>query len=103
MQFNTAVVPAKGGPFKIVCVGIEAPRDDEVLVRILGVGVCHTDIAVRDQYFQTAMPAILGHEGAGVVEKVGAKVSKVAVGDHAVHPSETGEVLKAVLIPETKA
>lgn len=84
MNFNAAVVRTKGGPFKIECVGIEEPRDDEVLVRIAGVGVCHTDIVVRDQYFPTPLPAILGHEGAGVVEKVGARVTKVAVGDHVV-------------------
>lgn len=84
MRFNAAVVRAKGGPFKIECVSVEDPRDHEVLVRIAGVGVCHTDIVVRDQYFPTPLPAILGHEGAGVVERVGSKVTKVAVGDHVV-------------------
>ncbi|MCG5237365.1 NAD(P)-dependent alcohol dehydrogenase [Xanthobacter oligotrophicus] len=84
MQFNAAVVRAKGGPFKIECVQVEPPRDDEVLVKIAGVGVCHTDIVVRDQYFPTPLPAILGHEGAGVVVQVGAKVKKVAAGDHVV-------------------
>ena len=55
------------------------PRDDEVLIRIAGVGMCHTDLVVRHQYFPTP-PAVLGHEGAGVVEKVG-QVAKVAEGD----------------------
>ena len=55
----------------------------EVLVRIAGVGVCHTDIVVRDQYFPTPLPAVLGHEGSGVVEAVGSRVTTVARGDHA--------------------
>lgn len=84
MNFNAAVVREKGGAFAIECVAIDEPRDNEVLVRIAGVGMCHTDIVVRDQYFPTPLPAILGHEGAGVVEKVGAAVTKVSVGDHVV-------------------
>lgn len=84
MNFNAAVVREKGGAFAIECVAIDEPRDNEVLVRIAGVGMCHTDLVVRDQYFPTPLPAILGHEGAGVVEKVGAAVTKVAVGDHVV-------------------
>lgn len=83
-QINAAVVREKGGRFQIEKLNLEEPRDDEVLVRIAGVGMCHTDLVVRDQYFPTPLPAVLGHEGAGVVEKVGAKVTKVAVGDHVV-------------------
>ena len=79
-----AVVREKTGPFEIEEVRLEDPRDDEVLVRIVGVGMCHTDLVVRDQYFETPLPAVLGHEGSGVVEKIGSKVSKVAVGDHVV-------------------
>lgn len=84
MGFNAAVVRGKGGAFAIETVEIDDPRDNEVLVRIAGVGMCHTDLVVRDQYFPTPLPAILGHEGSGVVEKVGAGVTKVAVGDHVV-------------------
>lgn len=84
MQFNAAVVRAKGGPFQIECVSLDEPRDNEVIVKIAGVGVCHTDIVVRDQYFPTPLPAILGHEGSGVVTAIGSRVSKVAVGDHVV-------------------
>lgn len=83
-SISAAVVREKGGPFRIETVTIEAPRDDEVLVRIAGVGMCHTDLVVRDQYFPTPLPAILGHEGAGVVETVGKAVTKVAPGDHVV-------------------
>ncbi|HEU4781207.1 MAG TPA: NAD(P)-dependent alcohol dehydrogenase, partial [Steroidobacteraceae bacterium] len=63
---------------------LEAPRDEEVLVRIVATGVCHTDIVVRDGHLPTPPPVVLGHEGAGVVERVGNKVTKVAPGDHVV-------------------
>lgn len=53
-------------------------------MRIHGVGVCHTDIVVRDQFFPMPLPAILGHEGSGVVERVGSAVTKVSPGDHVV-------------------
>lgn len=63
---------------------LEEPRPNEVLVRMVASGVCHTDMVVRDQMYKTAMPMILGHEGSGVVERVGAAVTTVAVGDHVV-------------------
>lgn len=83
-SINAAVVRHKGGPFQLECIEIDEPRDDEVLVRIAGVGMCHTDLVVRDQYFPTPLPAVLGHEGAGIVERVGGNVTKVAAGDHVV-------------------
>ena len=83
-MIKAAVVREKSGTFQLEDIQLEDPRDNEVLVRIHGVGVCHTDIVVRDQHFPTPLPAILGHEGAGVVEKVGAAVTKVAPGDHVV-------------------
>lgn len=60
---------------------LDDPRPDEVLVRIVGSGICHTDLAVRDQQLPTPLPVVLGHEGAGVVEAVGADVTHVKVGD----------------------
>ncbi|MBA4207977.1 MAG: alcohol dehydrogenase [Parvibaculum sp.] len=83
-DMQAAVTREKEGSFTIEKVKLEDPRDNEVLVRIKGVGMCHTDLVVRDQYFPTPLPAVLGHEGAGVVEKVGASVTKVAPGDHVV-------------------
>ena len=83
-DMQAAVTREKEGPFTIETVTLEDPRDNEVLVRIRGVGMCHTDLVVRDQYFPTPLPAILGHEGAGVVEKVGTSVTKVVPGDHVV-------------------
>ena len=81
---KAAVVREKSGPFLIETIALEDPRDDEVLVRIRGVGVCHTDLVVRDQYFPTPLPAVLGHEGSGIVEKVGRRVTSVVPGDHVV-------------------
>ena len=58
---------------------LDAPRDDEVLVRIVAAGICHTDMIGTAL---TPLPAVFGHEGAGVVEAVGARVRKVRPGDH---------------------
>jgi aryl-alcohol dehydrogenase len=53
-------------------------------VRIAGVGLCHTDLVFRDQFDAFAKPAVLGHEGAGVIEAVGEGVDGLAVGDRVV-------------------
>jgi len=78
---KAAVVREKHGPFLLEDVALEEPRDDEVLVRIAGVGLCHTDLAVRDQHMPVPLPAVLGHEGAGHVVKVGRHVTAFAPGD----------------------
>ncbi|MEQ8743675.1 NAD(P)-dependent alcohol dehydrogenase [Parasphingorhabdus sp.] len=84
MKIQAAIVAENGGAFNIRDVEVESPRDDEVLVKIVGVGVCHTDLVCRDQYFPVPLPCVFGHEGSGVVEAVGANVTKVAPGDHVV-------------------
>ncbi len=81
---RAAVVRKAGGPFLIEDIEVGSPRDDEVLVRMVGTGVCHTDIVFRDGAFPMPMPVVLGHEGAGIVESVGAKVKRVKPGDHVV-------------------
>lgn len=81
---RAAVVRKKGGPFSIEQLQLEDPRSDEVLVRVVAAGMCHTDMVVRDQVYPVPQPIVLGHEGAGVVEKVGGSVSKVQPGDHVV-------------------
>lgn len=83
-QIRAAVARETGKPLQFENASLEAPRDNEVLVRMVATGVCHTDMVVRDQQFQTPLPMILGHEGAGVVEQVGRTVTTVAVGDHVV-------------------
>jgi aryl-alcohol dehydrogenase len=82
MKIKAAVVREKSGPFVIENIDLDDPRDDEVLVRVAGTGVCHTDLVARAQYLPVPLPAVLGHEGAGVVEKVGSRVTKVVPGDH---------------------
>ncbi len=84
MKIRAAVVREKSGPFLMEEIDLDDPRDDEVVVRIVASGLCHTDLVARDQYMPITLPAVLGHEGAGVVEKVGARVKKVAPGDHVV-------------------
>ncbi|MEM6831995.1 MAG: NAD(P)-dependent alcohol dehydrogenase [Pseudomonadota bacterium] len=84
LEMTAAVVREKGGEFQLESVSLEDPRDNEVLVKIAGVGMCHTDLVVRDQYFPTPLPAVLGHEGSGEVVKVGASVTKVKPGDKVV-------------------
>lgn len=84
IEIKAAVVREQGGKFEIEDLALEEPRPGEVLVKIAGVGVCHTDLVVRDQYFPTPLPAVLGHEGSGIVHSVGTGVTKVAPGDHVV-------------------
>lgn len=87
MTFTTTAITAKaallhavGGPFRIERIEVALPREDEVLVRMVGVGVCHTDIVCRDG-FPVPLPIVLGHEGAGIVEAVGARVTHLRPGD----------------------
>jgi aryl-alcohol dehydrogenase len=84
MLTEAAVVREKDGPFLIEQVELDELRPDEVRVRLVGAGVCHTDAVVREQTYPTPLPAVLGHEGSGVVEAVGDAVLGVAVGDHVV-------------------
>src|SRR3984893_3389489 len=81
---KAAIVRTKGGPFAVENVRIGPPTANEVLVRIVAVGICHTDAIVRDQYYPFPLPGVLGHEGAGIVEEVGANVTDVVPGDHVV-------------------
>jgi aryl-alcohol dehydrogenase len=84
MHATAAVTPGEGQPFVLREVEIDDPRDDEVIVRMVGSGVCHTDLIVRDQWYPTPLPCVLGHEGVGVVEAVGSAVTGLAAGDPAV-------------------
>jgi aryl-alcohol dehydrogenase len=71
-------------PMSLETLELEDPRAGEILVRVVATGVCHTDMVVRDRMLPTPHPVVLGHEGAGVVEKVGDGVTKVVPGDHVV-------------------
>ena len=84
MKIKAAVVREKSGPFLMEQIDLDEPRENEVLVRITASGLCHTDLVARDQYMPIPLPGVFGHEGAGIVEKVGPRVTKVVPGDHVV-------------------
>lgn len=83
-KIRAAVLRKKGGPLKIETLELEGPRDEEVLVRLVATGICHTDIDFCDDWDGAADPVVLGHEGAGVVEQVGKSVKSVTRGHHVV-------------------
>ncbi|MBL3700735.1 NAD(P)-dependent alcohol dehydrogenase [Leucobacter luti] len=84
MKINAAVATAPQTDLDIRELTLDAPRADEVTVRMVASGVCHTDAIVRDQWYPTPLPAVLGHEGSGIVEAVGADVTDLKVGDKVV-------------------
>ena len=82
MKSRAAVAFAAGKPLEIVEVDLEGPKSGEVLVEIMATGICHTDaFTLSGDDPEGAFPAILGHEGAGIVREVGPDVSSVKVGD----------------------
>ncbi|MBS0576291.1 MAG: S-(hydroxymethyl)glutathione dehydrogenase/class III alcohol dehydrogenase [Proteobacteria bacterium] len=91
MQSRAAVAWQAGQPLSIEEIDVEGPRAGEALVRIHATGVCHTDaFTLSGDDPEGLFPAILGHEGAGVVVEVGAGVSSVKPGDHVI-PLYTAE------------
>jgi aryl-alcohol dehydrogenase len=78
---TAAVIEEPGAPFTITEVTLDEPRADEVLVRMVAAGVCHTDLGVRAGGIPFKLPGVLGHEGAGVVERAGSAVTRVEPGD----------------------
>ena len=84
MKCLAAVVHAPKAPFVIEEIDLPGPADDEVVVRITAAGICHTDIASRDGLLGASFPSVFGHEGAGVVERVGNCVTRLKPGDHVV-------------------
>jgi aryl-alcohol dehydrogenase len=80
-----AAVAYEGLPeFSIEELEMSEPGPESILVRMAGCGLCHTDVKVREGTMGVPMPAVLGHEGAGIVERVGDRVTKVKPGDHVV-------------------
>ena len=82
MKIRAAVLERTGGELEVQELDLAPPGPGEVLVRLHASGVCHSDFNAIDGTSETRCPAVLGHEGAGVVEAVGADVARVAVGDH---------------------
>lgn len=84
MQIKAAVTKSKGAKFNIETINLDEPKAEEVLIRIVASGICHTDMVARDQEYPVPLPAVLGHEGSGIIEKVGQSVTSLAPGDHVV-------------------
>lgn len=81
---TAAVAREHGSPFSIEQLELDSPRPDEVLVKIAAAGLCHTDLRVLEGTMPLRLPAVVGHEGTGVVEEVGSNVTGLAPGDHVV-------------------
>lgn len=79
---KAAVLYAAGAPLQIEDLTVEDPKRGEVMVRVAAGGVCHSDLHVMNGDLGAPLPVVLGHEGAGIVEKVGDGVTDVAPGDH---------------------
>ena len=82
MRIRAAVLERTGAPLEVHELELAPPGAGEVLVRLHASGVCHSDLNAIDGTAETRCPAVLGHEGAGVVEAVGPGVRRVAGGDH---------------------
>jgi S-(hydroxymethyl)glutathione dehydrogenase/alcohol dehydrogenase len=91
MKTRAAIAFGAGKPLEIAEVDLDGPRAGEVLVEIMATGICHTDaFTLSGDDPEGAFPAILGHEGAGIVREVGAGVTSVKPGDHVI-PLYTAE------------
>src|SRR6059058_2182028 len=85
MKIRAAVLEEFGQPLNVTEVDLAEPKEREVLVRLEACGVCHTDMYTASGADPSGYtPTVLGHEGAGIVERVGDGVRDVAVGDHVV-------------------
>lgn len=84
MEIQAAVVKKLNDPFYIENVVLDEPKSNEVLIRIVASGICHSDATVVNGDLPFPFPNVLGHEGAGIVEKVGENVTTVQPGDHVV-------------------
>src|SRR6187551_4017406 len=85
MEIRAAVLEQFGTPLAVRTVELAEPRAGEALVRLVACGVCHTDLYTASGADPTGYaPCVLGHEGAGVVERVGEGVTLVQPGDHVV-------------------
>jgi aryl-alcohol dehydrogenase len=76
-----AIVGERDAPFRLSDVRLDDPQPHEAIVRMRATGICHTDLSVRSGVIPFPLPAVLGHEGAGVVEAVGSAIDGVRVGD----------------------
>ncbi|MBX5449039.1 Zn-dependent alcohol dehydrogenase [Thermogemmatispora sp.] len=82
MKTRTAVIYEPGTPIRVEEIELDPPKEQEVLVRMVAAGVCHSDYHVVKGDLPAYLPMALGHEGAGIVEQVGPGVSDLKPGDH---------------------
>src|SRR3546814_367900 len=83
-EFRAAVLREYGMPLSIERVSIDALGDYDVLVKMKAAGLCHTDLEASSGAYPVPLPAILGHEGAGIVAAVGAQVTDIKPGNHVI-------------------
>jgi aryl-alcohol dehydrogenase len=84
MDITAAVLRVSDGAYALEAVNLDEPGPGEILVRILAASMCHTDVLPRAEGGLAPLPIVTGHEGAGIVERVGDGVTRPAVGDHVV-------------------
>ncbi len=84
MKITAAVARERFGAFAVETIDLTDPRDDELLVEVTASGMCQTDLHGRDGYYGTPLPAVFGHEGAGIVRAIGRGVTQFKPGDHVV-------------------
>jgi len=81
---KAAICYEAGAPLKVEEVTLDEPQVNEVLIKLTASGVCHSDLHFMKGEMYCAMPVVVGHEGAGIVEKVGPGVTAVQPGDHVI-------------------
>ncbi|MBQ0140320.1 MAG: alcohol dehydrogenase catalytic domain-containing protein [Kurthia sp.] len=84
MKVKAAVVNQVNGPYEFEELDLQEINHDEVVVKVVASGICHSDEALRVGDAESPFPAVLGHEGAGIVEQVGSSVKNFKVGDQVV-------------------
>jgi aryl-alcohol dehydrogenase len=84
MKSQAVISGGPAAPFELCDVEIDGPRDDEILVKLVATGICHTDLYFKNLLPEALGPCVFGHEGAGVVEAVGRDVDGVRTGDHVI-------------------
>ena len=81
MEITAVVLEQAGQPMRLQTLTLQEPRADEMRVRLVATGLCHTDISMLKRPFPVEQPIVLGHEGAGVVEAIGSAISQFKPGD----------------------